>query len=225
MLNARLGHGQPAPNVEDMNNPTWSETAGLGGRLSLLGVDQLDQKQRTLRDRLVATRSARGTQAGYTTVLPDGRLIGPFNAMLRLPEVGEAQLDWAESISATPIDPQVREVTILSVAGIWGTPYVLYAHSRAALTVGVPETAIAELSRGAEPSGLSKDASIANHLAVAAVEDHHVPDQLYAAALAAFGETDLMAVLALISQYLATCTILTAFAVPAPTVTPTQTRN
>lgn len=99
-----------------MNNPTSSETAGLGGRLPLLSVDELDQRQRALRDRLVATRSARGTPAGYTTVLPDGRLIGPFNAMLRLPEVGEAQLDWAESISSTPIDAQIREVTILSTA-------------------------------------------------------------------------------------------------------------
>lgn len=183
----------------------------------------LDQGQRDLHDRLVATRSARGAQNSYTTALPDGRLIGPFNALLRLPGVGGAQLDWAESISATPTDPQVREVTILSVAGIWQTPYVLYAHSRAALGVGVAETAIAALTRGAEPTGLTEDALLANRLAVAVLTDHHVPDQLYAAALAAFGETDLVAVLALIGQYLATCTILTAFAVPAPTSTPVQT--
>jgi phenylpyruvate tautomerase PptA (4-oxalocrotonate tautomerase family) len=68
-----------------MNEHPTNGTSGLGGRLPLLPPDALDEAQRALRDRLQATRARNAEEAGYTAVLPDGRFIGPFNALLRTP--------------------------------------------------------------------------------------------------------------------------------------------
>ncbi|WP_236796527.1 carboxymuconolactone decarboxylase family protein [Amycolatopsis sp. GM8] len=186
------------------------------GRLRLLDRDELDAEQRKLSDRLMGTRVARGRQAGYRAALDDGRLIGPFNAFLRAPGIGERQLDWAEAISAADLPPAVREVAILTVAAHWRAEYVLYAHSAAARGAGLSDEVIEHLAAARTPAGLDRPARLAHDVALGLVRDHDVPDELYGEFLSVFGETRAVTLLALIGQYLATCAVTTCFRVPAP---------
>ncbi|MDG3012074.1 carboxymuconolactone decarboxylase family protein [Rhodococcus sp. D2-41] len=188
----------------------------LGGRLRLLPVDEFDAAQSALHGRLLATRGARADDAGYRAVLRDGRLIGPFNGFIRAPVISAAQLDWAQAISAGGLPDDVREVAILTVGAEWATAYVLYAHSRAARKAGISDPDIAALRVRQQPAGLSPEADLAHRLTVALVRDHDVPDDLYTASIAAFGESATVTLIALIGQYLTTSALLTCFRVPTP---------
>lgn len=133
------------PSVEVMSTSPESQDVELGGRLRLLPVDELDPAQATLHARLVTTRVARADDAGYRAVLPDGRLLGPFNGFLRTPAISGPQLDWAQAISAAGLPDDVRKVAILTVGAEWETAYVLYAHSLAARKAGVRDPDIEAL--------------------------------------------------------------------------------
>ncbi|WP_328334913.1 MULTISPECIES: carboxymuconolactone decarboxylase family protein [unclassified Streptomyces] len=196
--------------------PDWA--AGLGGRLPLLPPDALDEAQRAVHARLQVTRLPSADGAGYTAVLPDGRLIGPFNVMLRNPRLARPLLEWAQAIAGSGIPADVREVVILTVAAHWRAEYALYAHTAGAERAGVPRTAIAALRRGDDtPRGLRAEADVAHRVAIALVRDHHMPDGLYAEAVAAFDTDGLVALVNLIGQYLNTCALLSCFQVPSPT--------
>jgi 4-carboxymuconolactone decarboxylase len=217
MRNIRWWHVLVVPSVVAMKTSTEEHFDELGGRLRLLHVDELDPAQAALHARLLTTRLARAEDAGYRAVLPDGRLLGPFNGLLRAPAIGEHQLDWAQAISAGGLPDDVREAAVLTVGAEWETKYVLYAHSLAARKAGVSDADIDALrtSQG-EPPSLSPNADLAHRLAVAIVRDHEVPDDLYAKVIDAFGEPATVTLVALIGQYLATSALLTCFRVPAP---------
>lgn len=197
------------------NAPTGDEHPA-GGRLRLLYRAELDAEQTKLSGRLTATRVARGRRAGYRAALDDGRLVGPFNALLRAPAIAERQLDWAEAISAADLNPAAREVAILTVAAQWRAQYVLYAHSAAARGAGLSDDAIEDLVAARTPAGLDRTARLAHDVALALVRDHDVPDDLYSDLLSEYGETRAVVLIALIGQYLATCAVTTCFRVPVP---------
>lgn len=197
------------------NEPS-TDTDAADGRLRLLTWHELDAEQRKLSDRLMVTRVARGRQAGYRAALDDGRLVGPFNALLRVPDIGERQLDWAEAISAADLPPAARAVAVLTVAAQYRAEYVLYAHRATARGAGVSEDAIEDLVAARTPAGLERTARLAHDVALALVRDHDLPDELYAEFLSEFGERRAVVLLTLIGQYLATCVVTTCFRVPAP---------
>lgn len=197
------------------NAPTGDEHSA-GGRLRLLDRAELDAEQANLSDRLTTTRVARGRRAGYRAALDDGRLVGPFNALLRAPGIAQRQLDWAEAISGADLNPAAREVAILTVAAQWRAEYVLYAHSAAARGAGLSDDAIADLVAARTPAGLDRTARLAHDVALALVRDHDVPDDLYSDFLSEYGETRAVVLVALIGQYLATCAVTTCFRVPMP---------
>lgn len=198
------------------DNAPASDEDPAGGRLRLLYRTELDAEQTKLSDRLTATRVARGRRAGYRAALDDGRLVGPFNVLLRTPAIAERQLDWAEAISAADLNPAAREVAILTVAAHWRAQYVLYAHSAAARGAGLSDDAIADLVAARTPAGLDRTAGLAHKVALALVRDHDVPDDLYSDLLSEYGETRAVVLIALIGQYLATCAVTTCFRVPMP---------
>ncbi|MET8100396.1 carboxymuconolactone decarboxylase family protein [Streptomyces sp. NPDC005236] len=199
-----------------MNEHPTNGSSGLGGRLPLLPPDALDEAQCALRDGLRATRVRGAEEAGYTVALPDGRFIGPFNALLHTPHIARPLLEWAQALTRAGIPADVREVVILTVAAHWRAEYARYAHTAAAEKAGLPGPAIASLLHGEAPSGLRPDADLAYRLAVALVRDHRVPDGLYAEAVAAFGTNTLIALVNLVGQYLNTSALLACFQVPAP---------
>ncbi|WP_218001440.1 hypothetical protein [Nocardia niigatensis] len=134
-----------------MNEQSTTGASGLGGRLPLLVPTALDRAQRDIYTRLQTTRLRSAEGAGYLAVLPDGRLIGPFNAMLRNPRIAQPLLEWAQAITRADIAADVREVVILTVAAQWRAEYALYAHTTGARCAGVPEAAIAALRHGDTP--------------------------------------------------------------------------
>lgn len=197
-----------------------AEVAGRGGRLPLLPPDALDEEQRALYAGVRATRLLAADDAGYTAMLPDGRLLGPFNVMLRAPRIARPLLEWAQAIAGSGLAADVREAVILTVAAHWRADYALYAHTAGAVRAGVPEAAIGALRAGGTPHGLRDEADIAHRVTAALVRDHRVPGDLYDEAVAVFGTESLVALVNLVGQYLNTSALLALFEVPVPVLEP-----
>lgn len=220
-----MGSGPYRRRMDDERTPppgqppgTHSAAAGdeLGGRLPLLAADGLTGGQRALHEHLSATRGATAERSGYLAALPDGRLIGPFNALLRAPGVAEGFLGWVQAIAGSGLDPAVREAAVLAVGAGWNADYILYAHRAAARAAGLDEEAVEALAAGGDPEGADSSVRLAARLAGALLRDHEVTADLYDAALAAFGEQKLVSLLCLVGQYSTTSMLLACFRVPAP---------
>ncbi len=188
----------------------------LGGRLPLLKDADLTEPQRALRDAVLRTRGQRARAAGYRAATDDGRLIGPFNALLRDEQIGTAKLAWVTAVSQAGLGAEVVESVILTVAWIWDSPYIRYAHTAAARSAGIRTPEVSSLLAGEVPAGIGDEARLAVRLTRALLIDRRVGDALYADLLRVFDERRLVALVELIGQYTNTAATVACFDVPAP---------
>jgi len=158
-----------------------------------------------------------GKQSGFVVKTNDGKFIGPFNPSLYSPGITEGFSNFMDAEPKyTKLDKRTRQIVILTVGGVWNSPYELYAHSAEARKVGVPEEAIQALASGESPKGLTSNELMAHRFARQLSADRRVDDDLYRKAKQAFGEEGLVDMIYLIGIYLVTCALLNGFAIPAP---------
>jgi 4-carboxymuconolactone decarboxylase len=189
----------------------------LGGRLPLAGPATLTPAQRELYDQLTGSWVVFTDKLGIQSMTEDGRLIGPFNALLLHPEVTAKLLEFQAAESArTGLSPSVREVVIIVLGAVYGADYELYAHALVARTAGLADDLVAALSGGDIPEGLGEHEKLAARLTQAMATRHHVDDELYREAESAFGAKGLFDIAAVMGVYHTVCTMLTLFEVPAP---------
>ena len=189
----------------------------LGGRLPLADPATLAPAQRELYDRLIGSWVVFTDKLGIRSTTEDGRLIGPFNALLLHPEVTAKLLEFqaAESTN-TSLSPSVREVVIIMLGVVYGADYELYAHKTVGRAVGLAEDHVAALCDGEIPEGLGEPEKLAARLTHAMATRHHVDDELYQEAESTFGAKGLFDIVAVMGVYHTVCTMLTLFEVPAP---------
>ena len=186
-------------------------------RLPLLDPASLNREQTELYERIRGTAVPWAREAGFRAETADGRLLGPFNALLYSPEIGAAHLNHlGTEREATALEARVREVVILTVGAVCQAAYELYAHRAVAATTGLAAEDIEALATGGEPKTLSAAELTAHRFAKAVVADHRVPEDLFAEAQKAFGHKGLVDLLHLAGLYLAVSALLNAFEVPAP---------
>lgn len=86
-----------------------------------------------------------------TSMLDDaGGLVGPFNAMLLSPPVGDALQELGAAIRyRSGLSARAREIAILVVAGHWDSAFELRVHEELGRGLGLTEDALAALRTGA----------------------------------------------------------------------------
>ena len=198
----------------------------LGGRLPLLDPKGLAPAQAKLYKVMDNTLIAWANQTGFVVKTRDGKFIGPFNPSLYSPGItdGFSQFMDAEPKN-TKLDKRTRQIVILTVGAVWNSPYELYAHSKEARKVGVPEGAIRALASGEPPEGLTSNELVAHRFARQLSAEHRVDDDLYRKAMQAFGEEGLVDMVYLIGIYLVTCALLNGFEIPAPISAASEARS
>ncbi len=186
-------------------------------RLPLLTPGELDPAQKQLYDRMKEEQVPWATKAGFQTVTPDGKMLGPFNTLLYAPEVGQKYLDYfASEREHTPLTKRVHEIVILAVGAAWGSGYELYAHTAVGKSVGLPDDVIEAIVAGQAPEGVSEAEAAAYEFTRQLAATHRVDPAAYARAKAAFGDTGLVGIIMLTGLYLMTCATLNAFNVSVP---------
>jgi len=137
----------------------------------LLRPADLSPAQRALYDELCSgPRVGAGRPGG--PVDAEGRLTGPFNAMLFSPAVGgPLQRLGAALRFESMLAEDVRESIICLVAGVHASSYEQYAHERLARAAGVAGDVLATLAGGGLPDGAGPELRLAYALLTGAPED------------------------------------------------------
>jgi len=146
-----------------------------------------------------------------------GALLGPFPPMLQYPQFGIPALSFLRSLDQHATLPKaIREIAILTVAGILGARFELYAHVIMAEAFGIPPGSIATLAAGGKPAQLNDQESIVHDIATALVRGRIVPDATYNLAVNLFSKEGVAELYFLISGYCLIAMILNGFDIPAP---------
>ena len=189
----------------------------MSGRLPRLRPEDLNDAQRALYDALVASFGAWADMSGFEVIAPDGSLLGPLNPLLFSPAIGAAQIDvFHADRASTSLSPRVHEVVILTVGAAWDSDYELYAHSATGKLAGLSDDVVEALLAGHPPDFRNEQEAIAHTFTRQLVVEHRVETETYARAQQAFGHKGVVDMVLLIGLYLATCSLINAFEVPAP---------
>jgi 4-carboxymuconolactone decarboxylase len=189
----------------------------MSGRLPQLRPEDLNDAQRSLYDALVASFGPWADKAGFEVIAPDRSLLGPLNPLLFSPALGAAQIDVFHADKATTsLPPRVHEVVILTVGAAWDSDYELYAHSATGRLSGLSDGVVEALLASGPPDFRNEQEAIAHAFTRQLVGEHRVEAETYARAQQEFGDKGVVDMVLLIGLYLATCSLINAFEVPAP---------
>ena len=172
-------------------------------RLSQLTEEQLTPEQQALY-RTIAT-GPRGAVG----------LVGPFNAYLRAPKAGDAAQALGSTVRfGTQVAENVKEVAICTVGAFYKAKFEFAAHAKLAIKAGVNEEILEALRLHLSPTFGNEEERLAYALAHENLSTHRVSDATYRAALACFGEEQLVELILTIGYYSLVSMTLNTFEIP-----------
>lgn len=182
-------------------------------RLPLLTPDELDPAQRQVYDAVLSSRRAGGS--GPLTDA-DGRLLGPFNAMLYDPPVGAAMEAMGAALRFAGSLPDLeRELAVLVVAERTGCAFERWAHEPLARAAGLDEDALAAVAEG-RWAALPDDLRAVAQATAALTDEGALDDTTHAHVRSSYGERGLVELIALAGYYRLLACLMDAFAVGLP---------
>jgi len=142
---------------------------------------------------------------------------GPFNALLRSPEVADRVQKVGEYIRfQSSIPAALNEMAILITGRFWGAQYEFFAHSRLARSAGLPDAIIDAIADGRRPSPMTDDQRIVHDFCTELFRDKAVSDASFAAAVARFGEQGVIDLIAASGYYSIVSMVLNVDRYPLP---------
>lgn len=176
--------------------------------------DQLDADQRRLHQAI--SGGSRATGAGSTPLADaDGRLEGPFNAMLLSPVIGDALQSLGAAIRYRGrLTDRSREIAILTVAAHWQCAFEQRVHEPLADKVGISRAQLDALRSG-RPLDLDDPVEAAVLRTTRHLLDHRdLDDDSYRKAADVIGADQLFELTTLIGYYSTLALQMRIFAVP-----------
>jgi 4-carboxymuconolactone decarboxylase len=172
-------------------------------RFPAIPRDKMTDAQRQAYDALVAG--------------PRGGARGPFNALLRSPDLMDKVQRVGEYVRfRTSIPAKLNELAILVTGRTWGAKFEFYAHRILALKAGLGESIADAIARNERPGGMEPDEELVYEFATAIQRDHVVNDALFTRAVARFGEPGVMDLIGVIGYYTLVSMVLNVAEVPLP---------
>lgn len=132
----------------------------------------------------------------------EGRLQGPFNAMLLSPPVGAAlQAVGAAVRYQSCLSDRVREMAVLLVAAHWGSAFEREAHEAVGRACGLSEQELDSLRSGVLPDLTDSDETTALRTTASLLRSGSLDDDEYRTAVSAIGERGLFELTTLVGYY------------------------
>ena len=164
----------------------------------------LSQEQMTEAQRKAAAEIASG---------PRGSVRGPFNVLLRSPELMSPLQKVGEYLRfRCTLDRRIAEMATLIAAREWTQTYEWHAHRPLALKAGLK----AEIADGSRPARLAADEALVYDFFVELQRFHSVSDATYSAAVAALGEQGVVDLVALVGYYATLAMLMNVARTPLP---------
>ena len=189
-----------------------------GDRFRGLAYAEMTPAQRVMLDHTVnSPRAVTNTTAN-----------GPFNVLLRSPEIGDVVQQLANSIRfSSGLSGAEREIATLVAGRAWTSRYEWYAHARYAAQEGIPASVIDAIAGGRAPDlGMLKtDEALAWRVADELMFTRRVTDATYAEALATLGAQRLVSTATIAAYYELVSMILNVDRYPLPADAPPDATN
>ena len=158
-------------------------------------------------------RAADAIQAG-----PRGAgLRGPFNALLRSPEL----CDLVQRVGAyvrynSAIPARLNELAIIMAGRKWTAQYEFYAHRRLAIEAGLRPAIADAIADGTRPSGMAEDETAVYDFASELLATGQVSDGSFDRVKDMFGERGAIDLIGAIGYYSLVSMVLNVARVPLP---------
>lgn len=174
-----------------------------GDRFKPLTYDQLTPDQKTMVEHLLA-----GERGGVN---------GPFNVLLRSPEMGDAaQKLGAQLRFHSALNAKQRELAILITARYWTAQYEWTAHRRLAMQAGITPAIADAIAAGKRPPSLEPDQEVVYNFCNEFLNTKQVTDGTYKAAVEKLGERGVVDLTGLVGYYQFVSMILNLDRYPLP---------
>lgn len=170
-------------------------------RLHGLLPDTLDPAQREIYDSITTGPRAAGPQH-FALTDAEGRLLGPFNAMLLSPPVGGAVQALGSAVRyRSELTTRIREMAILAVAAHWGSTFEWDSHEAVGRAAGLGDAELEALRAGDVPDLDDPRERLAVTVAQQSAATGNVTDELYREATEALGSRAVFELTTLVGYY------------------------
>ncbi len=148
---------------------------------------------------------------------PRGGVRGPFNALLRSPELADRAQKLGEYLRfSSSLPAPLNELAILVTARYWSAQYEWHAHAQHAAKAGVEAATISALAQGKRPLGMKPEEIIVYNFCKELHEEKEVGDDTYKAALERFGERGVVDLVGVCGYYTLVSMVLNVERAPLP---------
>jgi 4-carboxymuconolactone decarboxylase len=159
-----------------------------GNRFKPLTYDEMTPAQKSMVEHLIAG--------------PRGGVNGPFNVLLRSPEIGDLGQEFGGAARFKSSLPQrLYELAILVTARHWTAQYEWQAHHRSALQAGLSPAICDAIAQGRRPASMQKDEQALYDFVSELLNTKQVSDATFAAAKNVFGERGIVDIIAVTGWY------------------------
>jgi 4-carboxymuconolactone decarboxylase len=188
MIGAATIVSAQAPPEQAAKAPDPRSLVLVGDRFKPLKYDEMTPEQKTMLDHLLA-----GERRGAN---------GPFNVLLRSPEVGDLGQQFGGAMRfRTGLPKDVSEVVIITTGRFWAAQYEWNAHKNAALQNGLNPAIVDSIATGKRPAGMAPDMELAYNLIDELLTTHQVTDATFNAAKNKYGERGVVDIVGLSGWY------------------------
>jgi 4-carboxymuconolactone decarboxylase len=142
---------------------------------------------------------------------------GPFNALLRSPEL----CDLVQRVGAyvrygTSLPQRLNELAICMAGRKWTAQYEFYAHRRLGIQAGLKPEILDAVAAGRRPDGMDADEAAIYDFATELLSNGQVSDARYDAIKTKFGERGVMDLVGAVGYYSLVSMVLNVAQVPLP---------
>lgn len=170
----------PPPNPRDVRL--------AGDRFKPLTYDQMTPAQKTMIENLLAGER-RGTG-------------GPFNVLLRSPEIGDLVQKLGAGVRFhSSLPPKLKELGIIITARYWTAQFEWNAHKRAALNAGLSPAIVDAIAAGKRPPSMQPDEEAVYNFGTELLRTKQVSDATFEAATKAVGERGVVDLISVMGYY------------------------
>ena len=195
LLGTLLAGQAPAPNPRDIQL--------VGDRFKPLKYDEMTPAQKTMMDHLV-----NGERRGAG---------GPFNVLLRSPEMGDLVQQFGASMRFhSSLPRKLNEMAIIITARQWTAQYEWNAHRAAAAQAGLNEAIIKSIAAGKRPESMDPDETIVYNFGIELLNTHQVSDANFKAVKDKFGERGVVDLISVMGYYQLVSMLLNVDRYPLP---------
>ena len=183
--------------------PNPNDVKLVGNRFAPLSYQAMDPAQKKMLESLIA-----GERRGAA---------GPFNVLLRSPEMGDLAQQFGASMRFHSSMPRkLNELAIIITARHWTSHFEWYAHRRAAADAGLNEAIITAVASGTRPARMDADEEAVYNFCSELLTTKQVSDKTFQATKDKFGERGVVDLIGVMGYYQLVSMLLNTDKYPLP---------